>query len=173
VQVIEPVAAEPRAHTSLLVVAGWWALTLLLLLVLDDLVLGPVFWSISVWKGPVVAVALILVTYIPVQMYFVLRATTDDPGRVTTFYLGRLDVHRRSAQVQRNTDVLSRKVGGATSAVLLSPLVGGVLPCLVLWRQGHSRRFVCTLALTTSTVFALVYAALHGLTPHLITTGWR
>ena len=66
-----------------------------------------------------------------------------------------------------NERLMHSKVAGATSAVVLSLLIAGVLPPLILWRQGYSREFVLRVAVLTSVVYASEFALIHGYLPSL------
>jgi hypothetical protein len=146
-------------------VVGWWALTVLTLVVLDDLTFGPAFWAISRLAGPLVAVAAIYAVYVPVQVYLVARGTSEDPGRFAGFFLRRLDLERRNAHVARNEQHLRSRVLGAGTALVGALVIGGVLPPLLLWRRGAPRRRVLRLSVATALVYATEFALLHGLLP--------
>jgi len=146
-------------------VVGWWALTILTLVVLDDLTFGPAFWAISRLAGPLVAVAAIYAIYVPVQVYLVARGTSDAPGRFATFFLRRLDLERRNVHVAQNERRLRAKVLGIGSALLGSLVIGGILPPLLLWRSGTPRAQVLRLSVATSVLYATEFAVLHGLLP--------
>lgn len=146
----------------------WWAATVATLVVLDDLTFGPFFWAVARWRGALTAVLAVLAVYIPAQIYLVWRATAEHPGRVASFFLNRLDLERRSHQVSRREAQLHGRVVGAASAVLLTPLIGGVLPPIILWRAGYSQHFVRRLSLVTAPLYAAEFALLHGLVPAAI-----
>ena len=146
----------------------WWCLTLLTLVVLDDLTFGPAFWAISRLAGAVWAVVAIYAIYVPVQLFLVDRGTRSDPGRIASWFLTRLDLQRRHPEIRRNELRLRAKVLGLLSSVGLSLLIGGVLPPLILHRRGFPRRVVLPTALVTSLVYATEFAVLHGLIPALI-----
>jgi hypothetical protein len=146
-------------------VAVWWLATVLTLVVLDDLTFGPAFWALSRLAGPLVAVVAIFAIYVPAQLLILRGATSDAPGRVTAFFLRRLDLERRNPQLARNEEQLRSKVVGTSSALLLSLVIGGVLPPLLLWRRGADRRFVLRLGIVTSVVYAAEFAVLHGFVP--------
>ncbi len=156
--------SRSRAAAPLSVVA-WWLATVLTLVVLDDLTFGPAFWVVARLAGPLVAVIAIFCVYVPAQLVILKGATSDSPGRATSFFLRRLDLERRKPQLARNEQQLRSKVVGAGSAVLLSLVIGGVLPPLLLWRRGADRRFVLRLGVVTSFVYAAEFALLHGLLP--------
>lgn len=148
--------------------ALWWAATLLTLVILDDLTFGPLFWVISRTIGAGVAVALIFAVYVPVQVWLVARGTAPEPGRVASFFLKRLDVQRRHDGIAERERFLRDRIVGIASAIVMTVLVAGVLPCLVLYRQGYSRHFVLRLSYVTAPIYAAEYALLHGVIPSLI-----
>ena len=156
---------DTRHARSRLAVVAWWALTVLTLVVLDDLTFGPAFWALSRLAGPVVAVAAVYAIYVPAQMAILAGATSPAPGRFASFFLRRLDLERRNEHVARNEHQLRSRVLGASSALLLSLVIGGVLPPLLLWRRGEERRYALRLGLVTSVVYATEFALLHGLLP--------
>lgn len=154
-----------RRTTAPLLVVAWWAATVLTLVVLDDLTFGPAFWALARLAGPLVAVVAIFSIYVPAQLLILRGATSDSPGRATRFFLRRLDLERRNPQLARNEQQLRSKVVGAGSAVVLSLVIGGVLPPLLMWRRGADRGFVLRLGMVTSVVYAAEFAVLHGFVP--------
>ncbi|MCP4435143.1 MAG: hypothetical protein GY812_06535 [Actinomycetia bacterium] len=146
----------------------WWFITLLVLVILDDLTFGPFFWLIARLAGAVWAMLAVYAVYIPVQLFLVSRGTRDEPGRVAHWFLSRLDLERRYRQVQDNESKVRSRVAGGVSAVLTCLIIGGVLPPLLLWRQGFERRYVMQIAGVCSVVYATEFALLHGLVPAVI-----
>ena len=63
---------------------------------------------------------------------------------VREFFLDRLDLQRRSNKVADREARLRSRVVGAASAIALTFLIGGVLPPVILWRQGYSARLRAT-----------------------------
>lgn len=147
---------------------GWWIATLATLVVLDDLTFGPIFWLISRLGSPLAGFAVALAVYVPVQVALVRAGTADEPGRVARWFLDRLDLNRRWEGVAEREESLRTRVTGGLSACLLSFVIGGVLPPLLLWRQGYDRTFVRRLSYATATIYAVEFAVLHGLVPGLI-----
>lgn len=146
----------------------WWVATILVLVVLDDLTFGPLFWIVSRTAGPRVAGAAALAIYTAAQIYIVVRATEPEPGRIASFFLRRLDLARRSQTVDANERKLRSRVVGWGSAVLMTPVVGGVIPPLVLWRQGWDASSVRKIACVCAPIYATEFALLHGILPGLI-----
>lgn len=149
-------------------VALWWVATVLTLVVLDDLTFGPVFWLLSRTAGPWVAATAALVIYTSAQIYIVFRATEPEPGRIASFFLRRLDLARRSPAVHANEQKLRSQVVGWGSSILLTPVIGGVIPPLVLWRRGWEASAVRQVACVCAPIYAVEFALLHGLIPGLI-----
>jgi hypothetical protein len=100
-----------------------------------------------------------------VRVYLVWRATAEDPGTVATWFLVRLDLQRRHERIRDNELRLRGRVVGAASAVALSLLIAGVLPPLLLHRNGYPTAAVRRLSVLTATVYATEFALLHGLLP--------
>lgn len=138
------------------------------LVVLDDLTFGPFFWAISRLAGASAAVVAVYLVYVPVQVFLVRRATEPEPGRFAMFFLRRLQLERRSAAIAERERALHGRVLGAGSAVALSLVIGGVLPVLLLGRQGFERSFLRRLSYLTAMVYATEFALLHGLLPSLV-----
>lgn len=168
----QPVAAEHsdgRPRVRRLVTASlWWLATLTTLVVLDDLAFGPVFWAISRLAGAPVGFIAVLVVYIPAQVAIVWRGTSGQPGRVASFFLHRLNLERRSSKVRVRENRLREHVRGTVSSSLLSLVIGGVIPPMLLWRAGYPVVYVRRLAPITATIYAVEFALLHGLLPGLL-----
>lgn len=164
---VDVVRRARRRRPSVVQTTFWWALTVLTLVVLDDLTFGPFFWAVSRFAGAAVAVGLIFAIYVPAQVYIVHRGMQPEPGRVAQFFLHRLDLTRRRPEIRARETQLHRRVAGGTSALLASLLIAGVLPPLLLWRAGYSRSFVSRISWATATVYAAEFALLHGFVPSL------
>jgi hypothetical protein len=160
--------SRPAPAPSRLATALWWAATIATLVVLDDLLFGPFFWAAAVRWGPWVAATLIVVTYVPAQVLLVRQSMSDVPVALARFVLRRLDLDGGHSAVRRNESTLRHHVVGATSALAMSLVLGGVIPCIVLSKRGYDRRFVCRLSVATSIVYAAEFAILHGVLPGLI-----
>jgi hypothetical protein len=162
-----PVAIQ-HPPSSLAATVAWWAVTLLTLVVIDDLTFGPFFWVVARLKSPWAAFFLALAIYVPVQMAVVWRGTSGSPGRIASFFLDRLKLRRRSAEVRRREARLRDHVRGTISSCLLALVIGGVLPPMLLWRAGYPSTVVRRISVLTSIVYAIEFACLHGLVPGLV-----
>lgn len=147
--------------------AGWWALTIAMLVVIDDLTYGPFFWVFSRF-APVGAIALAFTIYWIVQVYLVWAATGDNPGRVASFFLKRLELDRRNEEIAKREASLLKRIGGPLVAIPMALVVGGVVPCLALWRLGFDVWTVRKLAVLTSAIYAAEFAYLHAYLPNVI-----
>lgn len=157
-------SSEPTPWWSAL---AWWIATLAVLVVLDDLTFGPLFWLTGFLSTPQAAAAAAFVISLLVQVYVVWQGTRAQPSRPAAFMLNRLHMERRNANVAAREKAMHRKVGGAVSAILLSPVIGGIIPTMLLWKAGYSTRFVRRLSVPAAAIYAAEFALLHGLAP-----GW-
>lgn len=164
----EAPAGPERSGPSPLRTAFWWVLTLLILMVLDDLTFGPAFWALSRLVGPWVAVGAVYAVYVPVQVWLVGRGTVAEPGPVAGWFLDRFGLSRRFEAVRRNELALHSRVVGVVSSSVLSLVIGGVLPPLLLWRQGWPKPAVRRVSVLTAFVYATEFALLHGLLPSTV-----
>lgn len=169
VAVVAPTPAQKVLRA--LEAAFWWSITVVVLVVLDDVTFGPVFWTLAVTVGPVVSFLAAMSVYVPVQVWLVHRATEPEPGRAAAWMLRRLYLNRRVRRVARNEQRIHGRVVGALSAVALSPVVGGVLPPLVLNSSGYDRVFVRRVSWVTATAYALTFAVIHGIIPAFVSEG--
>lgn len=144
--------------------AFWWGVTLLTLVVVDDLTSGPIFWLLSQWSRSGAAFGAFAI-YWGGQVWVVRSATTTNPSRVASFLLGRLGLERRSRKVAANEESLHRCVTGPIAAVALSPIMGGVLPTMLLWRYGAETQRVRRLAVVTGLIYAAEFAFIHAWLP--------
>jgi hypothetical protein len=158
--------AGRRVSTPALVV--WWVVTVVTLVVLDDLVFGPVFWALGRWTGPLVAAATAFAVYFVAQVAMVHQGTQERPGRLARFFLRRLGLGRTDRRGRLHEDEIRERVLGGVSAVLLAPILGGVVPPMLLWHRGFDRGFVRRLTVVTSAVYSAEFAVLHGWIPATI-----
>ena len=143
---------------------GWWVITFAIVIVLDDLTYGPIFWLLAAFTGSL-AVFIAFGVYVAAQLYLVHHGVKDDPGPLARRLLDRLELSRRFDQVANREAALHERVTGSVVAVLLALVIGGVLPPLLLWRRGWSRSAVMRVATVTSVVYAAEFAFLHAFIP--------
>lgn len=153
-------ASPPPLRTTVL----WWVVTIATLVVLDDLTYGPIFWLTTAVMGSA-AVVVAFVVYLVAQVYLVHHGAKETPGRLARRLLDRLRLARSSEQVAQREELLHQKVTSALVACLLAPLIGGVLPPLLLWKRGWSRGSVMLLSVVTGSIYAAEFAFLHAWIP--------
>lgn len=139
----------------------WWTVTVLTLFVMDDMVFGPVFWAISVWSQ-VGATVLAFVISLLFQLWLVRAGTSSNPGRVAKFMLKRLMLERKNPEVEKREEKIKAKSAKISGAILVSPLIGGVLPILLLYKHQFSRNTTLEVAWATTFIYAIEFCLLHG-----------
>ncbi|MDH4171343.1 MAG: hypothetical protein OEW42_17315 [Acidimicrobiia bacterium] len=143
----------------------WWIVLILALVVMDDLTYGPVFWVLGQWAGPVIAAGTAFSIYVVVQLWIVNAVVSDSPNRLVRWLVDRLDLARGRTELATREQSLRTTVVGSVSAVLVSPLLGGVLPPVLLFRSGFSPNQVRRVAVPCAIVYAAEFALLHGALP--------
>jgi hypothetical protein len=154
-----------RAKPALVTTFGWWALTIFTLVIVDDLTFGPLFWVGARLVGQIPTFIAALVIYTSAQIILVARATSETPGKIASWLLSRLQLERKNVEVAQREASLHRRAASATGAIAITPLIGGVLPPLLLHRTGASTSFVRKLSFATAPIYALEFAFLHGWIP--------
>ncbi len=140
----------------------WWFVTILVLVLVDDLVFGPIFWSLAVLSRPLAVVAAFVASW-AFGVWLVFRGTRREPGRVAQFFLNRLWLERRNPDVGRRERKVRDSVTSAVAATFSTPFIGGVIPSLVLYKRdlmpvAQIRR----LAVFLAALYAVEFAAIHG-----------
>jgi hypothetical protein len=140
----------------------WWSVTILVLVVLDDLVFGPVFWSIALLSRPAAVVLAFLASW-TFGVWLVFRGTRSAPGRVAQFFLNRLWLERRNPDIGQRERKVRDSVTSTVAATLSTPFIGGVIPSLVLSKRNvmpvaQIRR----LSVFLTALYAVEFAAVHG-----------
>lgn len=142
--------------------AFWWTLTLILLFLVDDLVFGPIYWSIALYNRVVATVAAFLGSW-SFGYWLVQRGTLPEPGRTANFFLSRLLFgRRRLAQVEEREQEIRASVTTKVVAVLATLIIGGTLTALLLHKRGLARKQVLGLAFWLCALYAVEFAILHG-----------
>jgi hypothetical protein len=160
-------AGVPEAAPRWWVSATWWAATIASLVIVDDLVAGPVFWTTSILAGAGVAAIAVACIYIPLQLTLVAICTADPPHPLAARLLRRLRIGQRRGEIGERDAHLHSMVGGIAAAIAVTPLIGGVLPIILLSRQGYPRTTLRWLAVITAVIYAAEFAFLHSYLPSL------
>jgi hypothetical protein len=140
----------------------WWCVTVLVLVIVDDLVFGPVFWSIALLSRPAAVIFAFCASW-AFGTWLVFRGTREDPGRVARFFLNRLWLERRNPDIAQRERRVREAVTSTIAATVATPFIGGVVPSLVLYKRdampvGQIRR----LAVFLAALYAVEFAAIHG-----------
>jgi hypothetical protein len=157
-----------RSRPTLVAIALGWVITVLALVILDDLMFGPAFWALARWQGPEIAAIVAFCIYFCAQIFLVRQGTRDDPHALAAFALRRLGLERPTARRRRHEEQIRARVLGGGSAILLSPVIGGVVPPMLLWHRGLEAKFVRRVSVVTAAIYAGEFSLLHGWIPGVI-----
>ena len=151
-----------KPHLSWLRTLYYWSVLLTVLLVLDDLVFGWIFWVLAQLSLSV-AIAVAVVISWAFGYWLTLRGLSPYPGRVAQFLLRRLQLERKNEELQHRQRQLREKLASSGAAVPMTLLFGGVVTTLWLRRQGAvDEARARKLAFWLSGVYALEFAFIHA-----------
>lgn len=141
----------------------WWTITIITLFVLDDLVFGPIFWGLAVFTTPIVATVVAFCSSWAFGTWLVRAGLKDEPSKLAQGMLNRLMLGHKNSHIHRREESLKRNVASAAGALVVTPLVGGVIPSLLLRKHelmavDSIRRYSVLLC----AIYALEFAAIHG-----------
>ncbi|MGK2896466.1 MAG: hypothetical protein ACSLEY_02605 [Candidatus Saccharimonadales bacterium] len=140
----------------------WWGVTILTLFILDDLVFGPAFWAIVLWS-PAVATGLAFVASFIFQTWLISAVVKQERSKLASFFLQRFMLERKNKEVARRESSLKRQAASVVGAILVTPLMGSVVPVIVLheYHVMGAKQFRL-FALFLSVVYAMEFALIHG-----------
>lgn len=140
----------------------WWAITLVFLFIIDDLTFGPMFWGLAL-VSPVLSTSVAFLASVAFQMVLIREVLHPRRKKIITFFLQRLLMERTNPEVEVRQRSLTRRAASVAGAILVTPLLGGVIPISVLKKQGDtSEKTLRRLALPLSVVYAAEFALIHG-----------
>ena len=140
----------------------WWAATFAVLFLLDDMMFGPIYWALSAWSRPFSTVMAFLGS-LALQQWLVRAGTKEEPGRLARWALKRLSLERKNKEIAKREGQLRGKALGYLGAALVSLLIGGVIPILILQKYtATNRKRLLRFAWVTTIIYAAEFAALHG-----------
>ena len=140
----------------------WWVVTLAVLIVLDDLVYGPLFWIASLLNVVWATVAAFAASF-AFQMWLNMAYIRTAPAPWAQRVVDRLTLARKSPSIERRERTIQQRAVSYVGAIMVTPIIGGVLPVVFLYRRGAMdvgglRR----LAVLTSGIYATEFALIHG-----------
>lgn len=143
-------------------VAYWWAATVVVLTLLDDLLFGPAFWGLAQLSQVAATATAFCVSFV-FQLWLVKAGVNLQPGKWARFFLKRLLAERAAPQIARREASIHHRIGSLVAALAVSLVVGGVIPILLLHRQGRlSPRSLHWVPLATAGIYAAEFALIHG-----------
>lgn len=142
--------------------AFWWTLTLLTLFLLDDMVVGPLYWLLAL-IDPVFSTVVAFVLSAAVQFWMLRELLKVEPSKLASFLLQRLMPTRKTEEIATRERVIGRKAASVAGAVLVTPLIGAVIPITVL----NQRKLVDAwtlrcLSVLLVAVYSTEFALIHG-----------
>lgn len=142
----------------------YWIALFAILVVVDDLAFGPLFWAIA-QIHPLVSAFAALAIYWAVGYWLLIRGLNPNPGKLARKMLNRLQLgQRKNPELQARQEQLKSKVTSVAVAIPMSLLFGGVLT--VLWlrrRNAVSQDGAYLLGFWLCGLYALEFALIHGL----------
>lgn len=79
------------------------------------------------------------------------------------FFLERLMLQRNNAEIAQREDSVKRVAASAVGAILVTPLIGAVVPTLLLDKhQLMKRQWLRSFAFVLTLVYATEFALIHG-----------
>lgn len=139
----------------------WWFITILTLFVLDDMLFGPIFWALSL-ASQTVATVLAFCIPIATQQWLIREGTKDEQAKIAKFALTKLSLERKNSQISEREEQIKAKSVRYFGAAAVAPLIGGVIPTLVLYKQGFPRASVLRFSWIPTILYAAEFAAIHG-----------
>lgn len=141
----------------------WWSITLAFLFVIDDLTFGPMFWALAL-VSPVLSTIVAFVASIAFQLVLVREVLRPQRKKIVQFFLRRLLMEERAnPEIEMRERSIKRRAASITGAIVVTPLLGGVIPISVLKKQGDvSENALNLLALPLAVMYATEFALIHG-----------
>lgn len=140
----------------------WWFALFITLVILDDLVFGPIAWllaQINPWLAALVGFSAMW----GVSYWLVIVSLRPHQGRVAKLLLSRLQLERRNPALREREATLKAHLTSVALAVPMSLLFGGVVTSLWLYkREVVDERQVRSLALVLTALYACEFVVLHA-----------
>ena len=140
----------------------WWFITIVILFVIDDLAVGPIFWLLSL-INPILSTVMAFCSSFVVTLWLVYTGVNGEPGRFARFALRRLMLERSNQKIAEREASIGRYATSISGAIIATPLIGGVIPSLLLYKHRVlSRVEVKRLAVLLAFIYSAEFALIHG-----------
>lgn len=136
----------------------WWSITLAVLIVVDDLLVGPMFWTLSVWSAPGATLIAFVVSLVA-QTWLVRASIKPEPGKIARAMLNRLLIGHKNKEIASRERSLKNRSATVTGAIFSTLIIGSVIPTIVLAKQGMN---VTRITYLLACIYAVEFAAIHG-----------
>lgn len=140
----------------------WWGVTLLTLIILDDLVFGPIFWSLAAFNRWLATIVAFFASWI-FGLWLVSAGLKEEPSKLANFFLKRLLLGHKTKQIHEREEKVGQAAASGVGALVVTPIIGGVIPALVLrkydlMKVDTIRRY----AVILTAIYAAEFSAIHG-----------
>lgn len=140
----------------------WWVVTIITLFILDDLLFGPLFWAIALWSQQG-STAIAFMASVIFQNWLINACLKEHPSRMAKFFLERLMLQRKNEEIAEREESVKRTVTSAAGAIAVTPLIGAVIPTLLLnKRQRMDRKVIKPFSFFLTLIYGTEFALLHG-----------
>ncbi len=145
-----------------LVSAFWWGVTILTLVILDDLVFGPIFWTIAVWNQRLATLMAFVVSWVA-GMWLIVASLRPTPSKSAQFMLNRLMLVRKNRKIAVREASIRRRAWTVAGAFFVTPMIGAVIPVLLIAKHNVlPENKLLRLAVVLTAIYAIEFALIHG-----------
>ncbi|MDB5165749.1 MAG: hypothetical protein JWM00_639 [Candidatus Saccharibacteria bacterium] len=140
----------------------WWTLLFITLLVLDDLIVGPIYWSLALVDRMLATVLAFCISLL-VQLWLVREAIGERQSKPARWMLARLMIKRPNKEMAAREESLKRSVVSIAAAFVAALLFGGVITSILL----NSRQVVGgakfnVVSLAVCILYSIEFTLIHG-----------
>lgn len=141
----------------------WWTMLFFTLLIMDDLVVGPIYWSVAL-VNPLLATVLAFCVSLLVQLWLVREALSENrQSKLAKGMLKRLMIERTNKEIAVREESIMRSVASIAAAFVVALVIGGVITSILL----NSREIVRgtkfnLVSLAVCTLYSIEFCLIHG-----------
>lgn len=141
----------------------WWMVLIFTLIILDDLLFGPLFWALSLVSKLLATYLAFLISFC-FQLWLVREAMRDHKSNSAEWFLSRLFVERSSTDIAVREESLKRNVTSFMGAAFATLLLGGVITSLLLLRQQNPKNKMKAVAIPMALcfIYSIEFSLVHG-----------